>query len=355
MATKLYNTHINKLMCVCKSKYTLDCYIALSYISTEIDGKFYIQAYSDKKVDLVNSIRPLVHATYRTVYNSIDNLIIMNILGYDETTEAWLIKDMEYMVKKKDENDADSEKCTGYFELKPYLLTEEFQGMKYREQKVFIYQAQVIDGDKYKYYGSFKIDLNNPNSMWYKILNTKSKYYARRTIEDIFKKYPNAVELLVQNDSAKNNYKPKKIQNFRFNFLPKAIKKKTNDDANFDKVTLLHNKEYCLIKDSMAFFEVTLTKTEQMHLIRGIYNVKNWLLKERIVNIILKKIRGIQLHNNKKISSLPKYLAAVIKSVVDEYKFVIDRLKKKKEIDYSIDLDNPEYYTDQINSNCKIF
>ena len=73
--------------------------------------------------------------------------------------------------------------------------------------------------------------------------------------------------------------------------------------------------------EKIKFAEITLTKKLVMHLVRAIANLKEWFLKERITQLIVNKYRAIQIHKSREnIKSLPAYAAAVVRSVVNEYK-----------------------------------
>lgn len=353
MATKLYNSHLSKLMFECKQYYILDCYIALVHISSEIDGKFIIQTYSSHKTDLINSIKNIVNVSYKTIYNCIEKLIELDIISYNQTKEAWIINDMEYMVKKKNllsNSDEELNKYTGYTYIRPIFITDDFNKMDIAEKRIIIYMSQLTDSNSGRFYKNFIMDLNNKKSAWFKILNTKSKYYAAQKITRMFSKYKNIIE----NVTEYKEYVPKKVRKFRFQFTSNVIMKKSDDNTAFNTVTLLHPNEYQLVKDSIKFFDVTLSKQKIMHLIRSIINIKNWLLKEQVVDIILKKYKAIQYYNSREdIKSLPKYAAAVVKAVIDEYKFAQSRLKAKKD-DYTFN-NITENLDVNINNNIALF
>lgn len=349
MANKLYNTHLYRLMTECKQYYILDCYISLVHIATEIDNKFIIQTYSNSKADLINCIKDNIAATYKTISNCIDKLISLNFISYDEYKEAWIINDMEYMVLKKDPNLSKEEaaKYSGYTYIRPLFLTNNFNKMKLNEKKVLIYMSQLCDSNSGKFYKTFEMDLNNKNSKWYTILNTSSKYYAEKIMKRMFSKYSD----IISNITEKKDYLPKKIQKFRFSFISDTISQKFSENTSFDLVTILHPNEYTLVKENIKSFDIQLSKTKIMHLVRAIINIKNWLLKERVVNIILKKYKAIQYYNSREdIKSLPKYAAAVVKTVIDEYKFAQYRLNNK-----TIHYDSDKEISDSIYQNIALF
>jgi hypothetical protein len=127
------------------------------------------------------------------------------------------------------------------------------------------------------------------------------------------------------------DYSPERIKNFKFAFDCKAIKDKTNEDTYIELVIAKNPKEYELIMDKIRFAQITLSKKLIMHLIRAIANLKEWFLKERIVQLVVNKYRAIQVHKSREnIKSLPAYAAAVVKSVVGEYKNFIHTNKLNK-------------------------
>ena len=46
MATKLYNSHLSKIIFECNEYYILDTYISLVNISSEVNSKYLIQTFS---------------------------------------------------------------------------------------------------------------------------------------------------------------------------------------------------------------------------------------------------------------------------------------------------------------------
>ena len=69
MATKLNNEHLDTIMMDSKSYHILDTYIALSHISSEVNGKYLIQTYTDTRADIVNQVKKYVKSSYKTIYN----------------------------------------------------------------------------------------------------------------------------------------------------------------------------------------------------------------------------------------------------------------------------------------------
>ncbi|WP_252235708.1 hypothetical protein [Clostridium sp. ZS1] len=320
MATKLYNSHLSKIIFQCNEYYILDTYISLAYISSEVNSKYLIQTFSDSKADLINLVRRNMSASYKTVFNSIDKLIDMCILSFHKELNGWVLVDMENMVKSKtDSNDESKINLTGYTNIRNFFFTEEFRKMKAREKRLIIYMAQLCDSKGSKFYHSFSMNLLKPNSSWMKVLKTKSKYYAKYTINKMFNKYKH-----IFNDNSYDmrikDLSPKKTTNFKFYFKCPAIDNRVLEDEYIDLVKLSNPKEYDLVKEKIKFANITLTKKLVMHLIRAISNLKEWFLKDRVAQLIINKYIAIQIHKSREnIKSLPAYAAAVVKSVVNEY------------------------------------
>ena len=51
MATKLYNSHLSKIIFECNEYYILDTYISLVAISSEVDSKYLIQTFTSSKAE----------------------------------------------------------------------------------------------------------------------------------------------------------------------------------------------------------------------------------------------------------------------------------------------------------------
>jgi hypothetical protein len=331
MATKMYNSHLSKILS-CNEYYILDTYINLVHISSEVNDKYLIQTFSDKMSDLINLIRKNLKVSYKTVFNCLEKLINLNVLIYDGTLNCWLLKDMENMTKAKTEAlDYDaSYTSTGYTNIRKFFFSEEFTFMKAREKRLLIYMSQLKDSKKSAFHTGFSMNLLKPNSSWLNVLKTKSKYYAKYTICKMLSTYS---ELFEDNSDTlrEKDYSPERIKNFKFAFDCKAIKDKTNEDTYIELVIAKNPKEYELVMDKIRFAQITLSKKLIMHLIRAIANLKEWFLKERIVQLVVNKYRAIQVHKSREnIKSLPAYAAAVVKSVVGEYKNFIHTKKLNK-------------------------
>lgn len=323
MATKLYNSHLNEILFNCNEYYILDTYIALVHISSEVKGKYLIQSYSDVKADLVALVRNQVKASYKTIYNCIDKLLELNILKFNEELNSWLLVDMELMTKSKVEGSENGDSplnYSGYTHLRSFFFSEEFFNMKAREKRLMVYMAQLADSKSATYHEGFSMNLLKPNSTWLKVLKTKCKYYAKYTIENLLKTYKtifdNKTEELRERDLA-----PKKNKSFKFSFHCKPIKDKTKEEESFNLIKETNPKEFALVEDKVKFAGITLSKQKVMHLVRAIANLKEWFLKERVVQLIVNKYIAIQIHKSREtIKSLPAYAAAVVLSVVNEYR-----------------------------------
>ena len=324
MATKMYNSHLSKILS-CNEYYILDTYINLVNISCEVNDKYLIQTFSDKMSDLINLVRKNLKVSYKTAFNCLEKLIKLNVLDYDNTLNCWTLKDMENMTKSKaDALDFDSSySATGYTNIREFFFTNEFTFMKAREKRLLIYMSQLRDSKKSGFHDGFSMNLLKPNSSWLKVLKTSSKYYAKYTICKMLSTYSNLFEDKSESLREKD-YSPKNNKNFKFSFDCKAVKDKTNEDTYIELAIAKNPNEYDLIMDKIRFSEITLSKKLIMHLIRAVANLKDWFLKERVVQLIVNKYRAIQVHKSREnIKSLPAYAAAVVKSVVSEYKHFI--------------------------------
>ncbi len=346
MATKMYNSHLSIILS-CNEYYIIDTYINLVNISSEVNDKYLIQTFSDKRSDLINLVLKNLKVSYKTVFNCLDKLIKLNILAYDDILSCWTLKDMENMTKSKtDALDFDElYSATGYTNIRTFFFTEDFTFMRAREKRLLIYMSQLSDSKKSGFHNGFSMNLLKPNSSWLKILRTKSKYYAKYTIMRMLSTYGNLFE--DNSDRLREkDYSPKHIKRFKFSFECSAIKSKANEDTYIELVIANNPKEYELIMDKIRFADITLSKKLIMHLIRSISNLKEWFLKERIIQLIVNKYRAIQVHKSREnIKSLPAYSAAVVKSVVSEYKKFIS-IKNINKSSYEAG----EYFTHYIDA-----
>ncbi|BCZ48992.1 hypothetical protein psyc5s11_50590 [Clostridium gelidum] len=347
MATKLYNSHLSKIIFECNEYYILDTYISLVAISSEVNSKYLIQTFTSSKADLIALVRRNLNVSYKTVFNCVNKLIEKSILAFDNILDSWILVNMENMTKAKDnlKSDLNSEDylgltegtgdkefsltaatryeaigLTGYTHIRSFFFTPEFRNMKAREKRLMIYMSELSDSKASKFHDGFSMNLLKLNSGWMKVLKTKCKYYAKYTIDKMLIKYS---EIFKDNSETERlkDLSPKKNTNFKFYFECAAINTKTQEDDYIELVKLNNPKEYNLVMEKIKFAEITLTKKLVMHLVRAIANLKEWFLKERITQLIVNKYRAIQIHKSREnIKSLPAYAAAVVRSVVNEYK-----------------------------------
>ncbi|MGL4772224.1 MAG: hypothetical protein ACRC2K_01545 [Clostridium sp.] len=318
MATKLYNSHLNDILSNCKEYYILDTYISLVHISSEVNEKYLIQTYSDSKADLIALVRKHVNASYKTIYNCIETLLQKNILKYNDELSAWTLVNMENMTRAKSASQNSSE-FSGYTNIRSFFFTEEFNKMRAPEKRLLVFMAQLSDSKAADFHKGYVMNLLKPNSSWMKVLKTKCKYYAKYTIEKMLSKHSHIFD-----DNTKgmreSDIAPKRVNSFKFSFNCSLIKEKNTDETAYDLVVSNNPKEYALIREKLNFAEVTLSKHQIMHFIRAIQNLKEWFLKERVVQLIVNKYRAILVHKSREnIKSLPAYAAAVVRSVVLEF------------------------------------
>ncbi|MGL5354900.1 MAG: hypothetical protein ACRDA5_16530 [Clostridium sp.] len=321
MATKLNNEHLDTIMMDSKSYHILDTYIALSHISSEVNGKYLIQTYTDTRADIVNQVKKYVKSSYKTIYNNVDELIRLGILWFNTELSSWSLVGMENMTKSKSsaESIEDMSNLKGYTKIRKFFLLPEFHKMKAREKRCIVYLAQLSDSKASKSYDQFVMNLSKPNSKWMKVLKTKCKYHAKYTIKSMLAAYEN---LFTDNSKEirDQEYAPNSISNFKFSFKCSAIQKVDTDDSQYETIALLHHKELDLVKSRAKFSNVTLSKVQMMHIVRAVCTIKEWFLQERVVQIIINKYTAIQIHRSREgINSLPAYLVAVVKRVINEF------------------------------------
>ncbi|MGL5087169.1 MAG: hypothetical protein ACRC68_15890, partial [Clostridium sp.] len=124
---------------------------------------------------------------------------------------------------------------------------------------------------------------------------------------------------------------PKTISGFKFSFSCTEIEKKQDDNTQFDLVKLINIKEFELVKSKTKYANITLTKNQIMHIVRAISTIKVWFLKDRVAQIIINKYIAIKVHRSREnINSLPAYLVAVTKSVMNEFKEFKQHISSKE-------------------------
>ena len=314
MATKLNNNHLNIIMMQSKQYTLLDTYIALSHVSFETSKshKFIIQTITPNLSELSNIVVNIVKCSYKTAYNCINSLIHLNILKY-ESELGWLLVDMEEMNKKKDNKDSRK----GYITIRKFFLTPEFQKLKFREKRLLIYMCQLVDSKARKNYKCFTVNLLKSTSKWFSIIKTNSKYYAKYILEDFVK---NSFIKDKSEEMRSEDYLPKSFSKFKFMFTCTEIEQALNEDILNEMLKITNEKEFQMIKSKIAFAEITLSKTQIMHIVHSIATIKEWTLKERVVQLIINKYIAIQIYNSREnIKSLPAYLAAIVKCVINEH------------------------------------
>lgn len=321
MATKLNNEHLDNIMMNSKSYHILDTYIALSHISSEVNGKYLIQTYTDTRADIVNQVKKYVKISYKTIYNNVDELIKLGILWYNTNLSSWSLLGMENMTKSKSsaESIEDMSNLKGYTKIRKFFLLPEFHKMKAREKRCIVYLAQLSDSKASKSYDHFVMNLSKPNSKWMKVLKTNCKYHAKYTIKNMLEKYKN---LFTDNSKEirEKEYAPNSINNFKFSFQCLVIQKVDTDESQYEMIALHHHNELDLVKSRAKFSNITLSKVQMMHIVRAVCTIKEWFLKERVIQIIINKYIAIQVHRSREnIKSLPAYLVSVVKSVINEF------------------------------------
>ncbi len=321
MATKLSNEHIDKIILESKNYHIIDVYVALAHISSEVKGKYLIQTYTDNKADLVNQVKKYVKVSYKTISNNIDKLINLNIISYDIELSSWTLVNMENMTKSKNNTISidPTVEYKGYTNIREFFLSSAFHQMKAIEKRCLVYLAQLCDSKAAKSYNNFVMNLFKPNSKWMTILKTKCRYYAKYTIQAMLSKYE---ELFIDNSDElrSNDISPSKISSFKFAFSCNVIEKVENDNSQYELLSLYNAKELELVKSKINFAGITLTKVNILHIVRAVATIKEWFLKERVVQIIINKYIAIQIHRSREaIKSLPAYLVAVVKAVIGEF------------------------------------
>lgn len=321
MATKLSNEHIDKIILESKNYHVIDVYIALAHISSEVKGKYLIQTYTDNKADLVNQVKKYVKVSYKTISNNLDALIKLKVLDFNNELSSWTLVNMENMTKSKNNTISidPSVEYKGYTNIREFFLSSSFHKMRAIEKRCLVYLAQLCDSKAAKSYNNFIMNLFKPNSKWMTILKTKCRYYAKYTIQSMLSKY-NDLFVDTSDELRSNDISPSKISNFKFAFSCKVIEKIENDNSQYDLLSLYNAKELELVKSRINFGGITLTKVNILHIVRAISTIKEWFLKERVVQIIINKYIAIQIHRSREtIKSLPAYLVAVVKAVIGEF------------------------------------
>ncbi|WP_315069195.1 hypothetical protein [uncultured Clostridium sp.] len=335
MATKLYNKHLSDIMNSSKSYYILDTYIAMAYMSVQVENKFYIQTYSENISNLVRLVmRYVKDVSYGAIRNAITELIDLDILFYDKEMDFYVLNEMENMLKKKNFHLSEdkTEKLVGYTNIQDIFLTPRFSKMKFREKRLLIYIFQLADSNANKNYGINNVcNLLKINSSWMKILRTKCLYYAEDTIRKFLLNNTDIFE--DTSDKFRIEFAPKHVNRFRFSFnLKKENVSKNGLDTDRDLRIIINNNqsEYSYIVSKCLFVDVVLTNTQLMHIMRAVIPLPIWSYKVELIDSIINKLKLSEDEDyDGKISSLPAYLFGITRRLMEEHR---NYLSSKAEI-----------------------
>lgn len=347
MATKMYNEHIDTILYNAKKYYTIDIYARLVNISSQFKDSntgndlfliqtAYINLDENQSIDilrkkqlkdLVNILHKFIDVEKSTLLAGINELISLHILSFNDDENSWELCNMSNMYKS---NANSTDLNSGYTKLKDILLSKDFNNMKPYQKKLWLFSCQIMDTkaakNMYKVADCF-MNLCNNTSKWKKILNTKSKYYARTRIKDFIAVNKDILENLTEKTRKIKYYSPKE-ESFCFAFNFKEGVNKNTDEDFLTEVSLA--KEITLIKETASTYNLSITKNKIYQLARAIRNVKYYKIKRYVVNAIINKL----IDNTKQIKSIPAYATHIIKVRVDELeRFLKEKLKSDPQYD----------------------
>lgn len=328
MATKIVNSSLYKIIFDANRYHTPDVYINLVHISSEMKSEdkktkaFIIQTGSDDKNSLVRVLKEHTGNNRQTISNCISEIQTLGLLEYSYEFEGWELLGMDKItsllaVENDDELPKEEQiRPEGYTKLREFLLSYNFSKLKLREKKLLLYMCHLQDsvsGKKFRNFqpSDFVINIYKSSSIWRKILRTENKYYARDKVEEFLK---NASEYIDDNSEEvrKTVYKPKNIIKYFFYATSSVIKAKFNIPIAME---IKYRKELQLINEAAYSYNVSLEDNQKLQIAHSIGALSNWNFKDYIVRLMMRKFLSIQKYNpNDKISSIPNYLAAVVKS-----------------------------------------
>lgn len=317
MATKISNNHLYTILLNAKKYHTPDVYVSLVHISVQVsdtdnNSRFIIQTGNDKKRTLVKVIKNFLNINRQTIINCLSEIEDLGLLVYNETLNAWELKEMINMLKE------------GYTSLNSILLEDFFKNLKLREKKLLLYMCHLLGTKDYKKFSNinqadFVINLTKKDSMWKKIISKSdsvySLYYTRTVIEKFLTKMGDKIDNLSE-EKRKVDFRPKEITQFIFYFNSNVSSKKYDENISIE---LKYARELEMIRSYIKTTEINLSKDKVYQLAHGIGSLGSWVLKEYVTRSIIKKYIAIQKHKSRvDIKSLPAYVAAVVKEVTKD-------------------------------------
>ena len=316
MATKISNNHLYKILNDAKKYYTPDVFLVLVNISTQVADtngidRFIIQTGNDKKRTLIKVLCNFLSINRQTIVNCLNEIESLGLLEYNNNINAWELVEMVDFLKK------------GYTPLNESLLSAEFTNLKLREKKLYLYMTHLKASKGSEKFSSinevdFVANLNEKNSMWRKILSKSSKpYYAKYSFQKFLTKMKNFIENKTE-DIREKDFRPKEIKDKIFYF--NAIKFKNSNNKYNEIFEISYKNELAMIRSYLRYNDVTLSIEKIYQIAHSIGTLSSWQLKEYIARSIVKKYIAIQKYGTREdIKSLPAYIAAIIKTLINNY------------------------------------
>lgn len=319
MATKMSNKHLYTILLNANKYYTPDIFLALVHISTEIKDKngnerFLIQVGDDKRNTLIRLLNEHTNINRQTIVHCLEEIEALEILSYVEELSGWELTDMIGMLQE------------GYTEIRDIMLQEEFSTYKLREKKLLLYMCHLLSTKNANEFRRFQgvdfvINTVKKDSMWRKILRTKSAYYAKYTVSKFLTKVEGKIENISE-EKRKVEYKYYNSKQFIF-YCNAAVELKKKYD-NIEWIKIKYADELDMIKQYAKNFGLTgenLTLNKMYQLAHTLGSITSWIIKEQICTIIMKKYKAIEKHKSREdIKSLPAYAASVIRGFLEDYR-----------------------------------
>lgn len=381
MATKIPNLQLMYLIFSdeIKEKYIYDTYAALVTASSEVNEKFIIQTDYSSVANLVNIVKRYINSpSQKTIDNCIRKLMKINFIKYVDEIKSWVLVDMEYMLGKKS-TDEIKEKAKiymkedpalaefyeksfefeknfkGFTHMRSFFLDKEFSSLKAREKRILLYFASLSDKEEIsKNYSGAEFNFNRYESTWYKVIRTKDKYYARRTVEKFINKYNGTLITDISEEFRDKDLSFDKDRNskFRFAFSCLKIENKITKSAEekFEVLKEKYSSDYNLICARITNAKLKLDEITKLNILKSLSTLRNAKLKDEALRRILNRYKKIKANEADKIMSIKAYLTGIIFNITNHknYDYNLDSETKKSEYEST----NSKLFKDLVASYC---
>lgn len=382
MANKISNAHLNILLNA-KKYNTPDIFIALVDISKEYKDKDQIRFLIPTDCNSIKLLKKIIYKrnpniSKQTISNCIQELLVLNLLQYNEEQLAWEIPSMINFLDY------------GYTNIRPIFLGKTFNDITFNdltlnEKKLLLYICFLLDtktSNSFKTLNKTDIKISlrkysGPNvtknkkiiniiekkdsknvinikerdnrCVWLKLFNTHSIYYAKNIINKFIKKVGNLIEDVSDTFRGKT-FLSNNEEQFQFYFNTPILK---NTKESLKEEIERNQEDFDVVSYFVYSYGLqdVVSKNQILQIVRAISTLKTPQLKEYVVKSILNKKKSFYIYKDRKedIKSIPAYSIAIIRSLLKQFTIHLKEFKKRHhnsevlnplDLDSYIDIDN---------------